>query len=122
MAFLTNTLVLQSDETYTGEIPGEVKALIEEKMSGSEAASLLEGLQDHGVLQSLVDGLQMSEDDLEYEENAIRALSAAASKKALSDEQLKRVQGVWRKWGAAGREERGITGDDTRQFDQILAC
>jgi hsp70-interacting protein len=126
-AFLINTLVLQSGETYEGEIPKEVKALLEERMKqtaeGASSESLLDGLKRTGAFRSLVDGLKAREndEDVEYEENAMRALSQAAVKGGLDKEDRDVVKAIWAKWGSEGQEERGLGGEDGKDVQHALA-
>ena len=123
MAFLVGTLVLQSDERYEGELPGEVKNLIEERMKASgEGESLVAGLSREGVFGALVGVLRSGVgDDVEFEENAIRTLGRAAEKGGLSDGHKAELTAVWEKLGIAGQEERGFTGDDRLDISRLLA-
>jgi hsp70-interacting protein len=126
-AFLVHTLVLQSGEKYEGEIPKEVQALLEERMkqtaAGASSELLLDGLKRTGVLSSLVEGLKAraSDEDIEFEENAIRALSQAAAKGGLNAEEKDTVKSIWENWGTAGQEERGLDGEDGKEIQRLLA-
>jgi hsp70-interacting protein len=125
MAFLVGTLVMQSDEKYEGELPNEVRNLVEESTKAGEIQeSLVEGLKREGVLGGLVQGLKGDgerEGDLEFEENAVRALSKSAEKGGLSEAEKETVRGIWERWGSAGQAERGLEGEDAKEISRILA-
>lgn len=121
-AFLIGTLVMQSGETYEGDIPKPVVELIQQRMqSGETSQPLVEGLQREGVLASLLKGLEENGEDADYEENAFRALVRAAEKDALSADEKTKLRGVWEKWGAEGRSERGFEGQEAQGVDTLLA-
>ncbi|WVF69149.1 hypothetical protein IAT40_003924 [Kwoniella sp. CBS 6097] len=132
MAFLVGTLIMQSGEKYQGEIPNEVRTLLEERMkevqnSGQASEGLVEGLKREGVISGLLDGLkgakrQGAEDaDVEYEENALRALVKAVSKGGLEGAEKEELKGVWNGWSAEQKEERGFVGEDVKEIDAGLA-
>jgi hypothetical protein len=124
MAFLVGTLVMQSNETYTGELPDEVRQLIEERtqtQTQTQTQTLIAGLEKEGVFQALVEALRTSEGDIEFEENAIRTLSQAAKQGVLSDEEKKALKQIWTTWGAEGQSERGLGGEDVKVVEQSLA-
>lgn len=122
MAFLVNTLVLQSEGTFEGEMPKEVVEMIKDQAGEVKAAgSLVHGLKAQGVVDALAQGLaQPGDGDLEYEENAMRALSHAAGKGGLSESVQKQVKSVWEQWGSAGQEERGLSGEDGKAVQALL--
>ncbi|ORY24290.1 nucleotide exchange factor Fes1-domain-containing protein [Naematelia encephala] len=123
MAFLVGTLVMQSGEKYEGELPNEVRNLIEERMrSGTKSESLVDGLKAHGVFTELLKGLkEVPEGDFEYEENAIRTLVRAVEKGGLSPEEKNDLRAIWENRGALGQEERGLGGEDGVEIARILA-
>lgn len=122
MAFLVGTLVMQDGEKYEGEVPGEVRNLVEasEKENGPEG-SLVTGLKREGVFAALVEGLQEGGDDVEYDENALRALSRAAQRDGLTSEERAAVKATWAKWGNAGQAERGFQGEDAQEISKVFA-
>ncbi|WWD18500.1 hypothetical protein CI109_102952 [Kwoniella shandongensis] len=127
MAFLLGTLVMQSGAMYEGEIPNEVRNLLEERMKetqGQTTESLVDGLKREGVFEGLIDELKRSKNeddvDLEFEENAIRALAQASEKGGLTDEQKKDLRSVWTAWGVKGQEERGLEGEDGKVISSAL--
>ena len=122
MAFLVGTLVMQDGEKYEGEIPGEVRNLVETsaKENGPEG-SLVEGLRRGGVFGALVEGLGEGGDDVEYDENALRALTRAAQRDGLTSEERGAVRAAWAKWGSAGQAERGFEGEDAQEISRIFA-
>jgi hypothetical protein len=113
---------MQSGETYTGEIPNEVRNLIEERMKvpDEQKEGLLDGLRREGVFLALAQAVKESSEDIEFEENAMRALSQAASRGALSGEEKAVAREVWKSWGSAGQEERGLGGDDAAEINKIF--
>jgi len=122
MAFLIGTLVAQSNEEYTGEIPGEVRALIEESSaSGNKNGNLVDGLKDAGVFARMLAQIRDGdESDVEFEENCMRALVAAFEKGGLENGEKQDLAGVWGKWGDDGREARGLGGEDGVQISKVL--
>lgn len=122
MAFLVGTLVMQDGEKYEGEVPGEVRNLVEssQKENGPEG-SLVAGLKEQGVFGALVEGLQEGGDDVEYDENVVRALSRAAQRDGLTSDQLGAVKATWAKWGSAGQAERGFEGEDAQEITRVFA-
>lgn len=129
MAFLIGTLVLQSSETYTGEIPQEVTNLIEEHQAQSSASSssppdLIKGLKSAGVFTTLLSELKTPREelevDVEFEENAMRALTSAFERGGLEDGEKKDLLGVWTKWGPEGRENRGLGGDEGLEIGKVF--
>lgn len=128
MAFMIGTLVMQSGEKYEGDIPAEVQKMIEENQSstGKVEESLVEGLAREGVFGELLRGLKEikgedGEADLEYEENAFRALVRGVEKGGLTVEQKMELRGIWEERGALGQEERGLGGEDGKEISRILA-
>lgn len=120
-AFLIGTLIMQSGEKYEGDIPKPVVELIQERMNSGEVSEpLVEGLKREGVIGQLLVGLKEG-GDVEYEENAIRALSRAVEKGVLSAEEIGEVKGIWTQWGTAGQAERGLDGQDGKDIEEILA-
>lgn len=116
VAFLLGTLVMQAREKYDGaseDMPSEVRNLLEErtKASGGVEEDLLKALEREGVLAAAVAALKGSE-DIEFDENAVRALGKAAELGALSAEEKKATHDVVEAWGPKGREERGLAGSD----------
>lgn len=107
---------MQSREKYDGaaeDMPNEVRNLLEErtKAAGGVEEDLLKALEREGVLGAAVKALQGS-DDVEFEENAIRALGKAAELGALSAEEKRACKEIVEAWGDAGKEERGLSGAD----------
>ena len=128
MAFVIGTLVMQSGEEYSGEIPPEAVQAIQSASNANREADgksevLIEGLKREGVLGDLLRNLgRTSEEvDVESEENAVRALSAALEKGGLSDNEKVELRGIWERWGEAGREERGLTGEEAASITRSLA-
>ena len=109
MAFLVGTLVMQDGEKYEGELPPEVQNLLEESLR-QPVGGLVDGLKAHGVLAALLEGLQKG-DDVEQEENAMRALMDASKKGGLDETQKEALKRVWAGWGEEGQAERGFEGD-----------
>lgn len=91
--------------------------------AGASSELLLDGLKRTGVFTSLVEGLKAraGDEDVEFEENAIRALSQAAAKGGLSTEEKDTVKSIWEKWGSVGQEERGLDGEDGKEIQRLLA-
>jgi hypothetical protein len=128
---MLGTIVNQARDAFNGEMPSEVRNMIEEqaKASGakprSEGDELLLALQREGVFEATVDALardpRIDPVDAEYEENAIRALARAAEFGALSDEEKTQVKGVWGEWTPIGRAHRGIEGAEAEAIDKALA-
>jgi hypothetical protein len=76
------------------------------------------------VYAALIQGLkgqEGEEGDVEYEENAMRAVSLASTKGGLSGDKKQTVKQVWRAWGVKGQEERGFTGADSKEIETRLA-
>lgn len=122
MAFLVGTLVMQSGEKYEGDIPNEVRNLIEEKMEAGDEESLVDGLRREGIFSALAEALKTVDgEDFEFEENALRALVRAAEKGGLSQEEKAEVRSLWEKLGAVGQNERGMGGADGAEVSKILA-
>jgi hsp70-interacting protein len=120
-AFLIGTLIMQSGEKYEGDIPKPVVELIQERMnSGEISEQLVDGLKREGVIGRLLVGLEGS-DDVEYEENAMRALVRAVEKGVLSAEEVGQVKSVWTKWGTSGQADRGLDGQDGQDMEKVLA-
>ncbi|KAL7423087.1 hsp70 nucleotide exchange factor fes1 [Cryptotrichosporon argae] len=121
MAFLVSTLVMQAGETYEGEMPAEVRALVEEHTSAAAVApGLLDGLGEHGVLSALTTELG-KHDDVEFDENAVRALARASAAGGLGADEKSTVARIWGAWGAAGQAERGLDGEDGQEIARALA-
>lgn len=113
---------MQSGEKYEGDIPKSVAELIQQRMeSGETSIPLIEGLKAEGVLSALLRGLLSSEGDVEYEENAIRALARAAGSGVLEKEEKAELKGLWERWGTEGRTERGLDGQDGQDIETTLA-
>lgn len=113
---------MQSGEKYEGEIPGEVRDLVEaHAKSGAVEVDLVAGLKKEGVFAAMLDGLKEEGGDVEYEENVVRALAKAAEKGGLSGEQKEEVKGIWTKWGKEGQEERGLEGEDAVKISKIFS-
>ncbi|WVQ83081.1 hypothetical protein IAT38_005219 [Cryptococcus sp. DSM 104549] len=125
MAFLIGTLAMQSGEVYEGEIPNEVRNLLEERMKAAQgegpSETLVQGLQREGVFAELVKGLKESGEDVEYEENTLRALARAAEKGGLTNGEKTELRGLWEKLGAAGQEERGLSGSDGKDIEKAFS-
>ncbi len=114
---------MQSDEKYEGELPNEIRNLIEERMkSGGEGENLIDGLKREGVLAVLIQALkERGGEDFEFEENAVRALVRAAERGGLSSEEKSEVKAVWKKLGTVGQNERGLGGEDGIEATRALA-
>ncbi|WVQ96651.1 hypothetical protein IAU59_003757 [Kwoniella sp. CBS 9459] len=139
MAFLVGTLIMQSGEKYQGEIPNEVRGLLEERMKQVESSggngqgqaaseSLVDGLKREGVIRSLLGGLKNAQAtqndadvDVEYEENALRALVKAAAKGGLESAEKDELKGIWNGWSAQQKEDRGFVGEDEKEIAAVLA-
>ncbi|WVR06376.1 hypothetical protein IAU60_003407 [Kwoniella sp. DSM 27419] len=127
MAFLIGTLVMQSTEKYQGEIPNEVRNLLEEQMKEvhvGQALSegLVKGLKQQGVFTALLKGLKEGKgEDVEYEENAIRALARAAESDGLGASEKDDFRSFWASLDASAREDRGLLGEDGKTIDAALA-
>lgn len=130
VAFLLGTLVLQArDKWNTDEMPGEVRTLLAEhaKAAGGDIfADLITSLAAQGVLRSAVAALAASAgstdaDDVEYEENLVRALANAASAGGLTPEEKAQVAAIWAKWGAEGQAARGLEGQEANDISDALA-
>lgn len=131
VCFMLGTIVNQARDAFNGEMPSEVRNMIEEQAKasgakpGSEGDELLLALQREGVFEATVDALardpRIDPVDAEYEENAIRALARAAEFGALSDEEKTQVKGVWGEWTTIGRAHRGIEGAEAEAIDKALA-
>ena len=122
MAFLVGTLTMQSGEEYEGDIPGEVRDLVEtHTKSGAVDESLVAGLKREGVYAAMINGLKEDGGDVEYEENVVKALSKAAEKDGLTSEQKEEVKSVWNRWGKAGQEDRGLEGEDAAEISKIFS-
>ncbi|KAK4684729.1 hypothetical protein P7C73_g5438, partial [Tremellales sp. Uapishka_1] len=122
-AFLVGTLVMQSTEEYKGDdIPTEVKNLLEEQLKNpsSEAEGLVAGLKRNQVFGNLVKGSE-EETDVEYQENAIRALVRALQAEGLEEEEKTILTERWRGFSEEQREERGLGGEDGKDIDKVLA-
>ncbi|TXT15842.1 hypothetical protein VHUM_00345 [Vanrija humicola] len=122
-AFLLGTLVMQAGENYEGEMPAEVRSLLEERAAaaGGKEENLVAALKRTGVFASALSALAKGSDDVEYEENAVRALSRAAAAGGLTPDEKAQLKGIWDKWGAEGREERGLGGADGAEVEKDLA-
>lgn len=122
MAFLIGTLTMQSGEKYEGEVPGEVRNLVEaNEKEGGEKENLVQGLQREGVYTALSEGLRSGSEDVEYEENIVRALSKAAANGGLSESEKSGARDIWQKWGSAGQAERGLEGEDAAEITKAFA-
>ena len=112
---------MQSGEKYEGDIPKAVVELIKERTNSGEVSEpLVDGLKREGVIGALLVGMKDSE-DVEYEENAIRALVRAVERDVLSPEEVAEVKSIWTKWGSSGQAERGLDGQDGQDIEQVLA-
>ncbi|OXH34057.1 hsp70-like protein [Cryptococcus neoformans] len=122
MAFLVGTLAMQSSERYEGEIPSEVRNYIEENEKNAPSESLVEGLKREGVFTALVEGLKQGVDDVEYEENAMRALVRAHQQGGLTVSEKNDLKTIWEKWGKQGKQERGLDGEDGEEVSEALSA
>lgn len=129
MCFLLSTLVNQARDKFEGEMPNEVRNLVEERSKATggkdEGEDLLLSLQREGVFEAAIDALardsKIDPDDAEYEENAIRALARAAEFGALDTEEKTQLKGIWDEWTPIGRAHRGIEGADAAAVEKALA-
>lgn len=122
MAFLVGTLAMQSSERFEGEIPSEVRNYIEENGKNAPSESLVEGLKREGVFTALVEGLKQGVDDVEYEENAMRALVRAHQQGGLTVSEKNDLKTIWEKWGKQGKQERGLDGEDGEEVSEALSA
>jgi hypothetical protein len=121
-AFLIGTLIMQSGEKYEGDIPKPVVELIQQRMNSGEVSEpLVDGLKREGVIGALLDGLKAGGEDVEFEENAIRALVRAVEKGVLTSEEIGEIRSIWTKWGKEGQAERGLDGQDGQDIEKALA-
>lgn len=126
---MLGTLVNQCRDKFEGEMPNEVRNMIEERSktdAGSEGDDLLAGLQKEGVFEAAVGALardhpRVDPVDAEYEENAMRALARAAEYGALADGEKAQLRCIWNEWTPIGRAHRGIEGADAAQIEKALA-
>lgn len=58
--------------------------------------------------------------DVEFEENAMRALISAYDRDGLDAGEKKDLLGVWTKWGPEGRESRGLGGEDGVEIGKVF--
>jgi hypothetical protein len=102
VAFLINTLLLQSDETPDAS-----------KIREEGPNDMVRALKDHSVLETLVssctsplptgaDGENL-EPDWDFQEKVVRAVLNAAERGGLEANQKKAVGDVWRRWGSDGK-------------------
>ncbi|KAK8858620.1 hypothetical protein IAR55_002849 [Kwoniella newhampshirensis] len=127
MAFLLGTLVMQSGEVYEGEIPNEVRGLLEQKMkevNGGRSETLVDGMKREGVFEILINALKEKKEeiDVEFEENAMRALTRAIEKDALSMNDKEELKSVWAGWDEQDREDRGLGGEDGIAISAMLGA
>lgn len=125
-AFLVGNLVMQAGTKYEGDmaLPEDVKKQLVEKITaeGGKDGDLLQGLEENGVFNALIEGVKIDDDhDIEFEENALRTLSNAAEKGGLSSQEKQEVKSIWNKWGEQGQKERGFEGSDAQQVEKALA-
>ena len=122
MAFLVGTLVMQSAEVYHGEIPKEVTDLIRQRTHSAEVKqTLIEGLKREGVFSALLEALRAGKgEDVEFEENAVRALVNGLEKGGLGGLEKEELARIWSGWGQSSREERGLQGDEAKEIEQRL--
>ena len=124
MAFLVGTLTMQSGEKYEGEIPNEVRNLIEERIketAGQPSETLVDGLKHSGVYSALIKALASGSGDVEFEGNALNALARAAEKGGLSGSEKAQVKTFWESWTENDREERSLGGEDGKEISAALA-
>lgn len=125
---------MQSGMGYEGELPTVVAEMLKERMElqtqkqgqgkGEGQETLVQGLKRSGVFGALLSSLEGQEagggEDIEFEENAMRALSRAVEKDGLEEGEKVKLRGVWEKWGEKGRAERGLVGEDGKDIARIL--
>ncbi|ORX40046.1 nucleotide exchange factor Fes1-domain-containing protein [Kockovaella imperatae] len=125
MQFLIGTLVMQSGEQYSGELPKEVAEILKEQgqtTDGNARESLVEGLKREGIFVTVLEALKSQKGgDVEFEENAMRALVNATEKGGLDTSEKEQVKQIWESWGKDGREERGLGGNEGDDMAKILA-
>jgi hypothetical protein len=123
MSFLLGTLVAQARDKFDeAEMPGEVRALLtaHTEAHGGVDEDLLVALARTGVLAAAVGALVRGADqDVEYEENLVRALARAAE--ALTAEEKGQLKATWNAWGPKGQAERGFEGQDAKDVEAALA-
>lgn len=104
VAFLINTLILQSDEQP------EIK-----KIKETGVNPIISGMISHSIISTLIssctsplptgkDG-ENSEPDWDFLEKVVRAIVSADERGGLDEQQRKEVGNVWSKWGEEGRWE-----------------
>lgn len=129
VCFMLTALVNQARDAFTGEMPSEVRNMIEEhaKQSGGDAKAedLLAALDRNGVFEAAISALARDPkddpEDAEYEENAMRALVRAAEFGGLKDEQKGQLKDIWTAWTPIGKERRGLEGADAEEISKVLA-
>ena len=114
---------MQSEEKYEGELPSEVRKLMEERMNASgDSESLMDGMKREGVFAALVEAMKTSEGgDFEFEENALRALVRAAVQGGLTEGEKAEVKMIWERLGSLGQHERGLGAEDGQEITSALA-
>ncbi|GMK53977.1 hypothetical protein CspeluHIS016_0105630 [Cutaneotrichosporon spelunceum] len=131
MTFMLDALVRQSRDSFEGEMPTELANMIEERTKatggkpGTEGDNLLLALEREGVFKAAIDALardaRAEPEDVNCEENAMRALSRAAEYGALSDEEKAKLKSVWDSWSPQEREQRDFSGVDAEEIEKALA-
>ena len=120
MAFLVHTLTLLAGEKFEAELPKDAVDWVKDRVEGQ--GEVVDGLRDHGVYTGLLDGLKSQAAQIEYEEWAVMALAHASAKGGLTGDEKAEVKAIWDAWGRAGREERGLQGEDATQISALLAA
>lgn len=124
VAFLINTLLLQSDE------PGLDGASVQ-PLDSLGRNELLAALQSHGIIDALVRAIaaplpagpdgDAPPHDWDFFEKVVRALGAAEERGGVAPGQKREVGEVWARWGKEGRwEDLGFSNEEgqgvQRQF------
>ncbi|WVW84637.1 hypothetical protein I302_106671 [Kwoniella bestiolae CBS 10118] len=127
VSFLISTLVLQSNDRYDDkELPNEVRNVIEELTKNTkkeeEKDGLIAGLSRGGIFAELLVQLkEVKEDNLEFEENALKGLINALKFDGLSTQEKEQFKGIWMGLSIQQREERGLDKDEIASADGLLA-
>ncbi len=133
MAFLVNTLVLQSDERgVDGDADADGARITQLDTPTSTSNPLLTALQSHGILSALVRAIasplpagpdgDAPPSDPDFFEKAVRALVAAAERGGLAAPQRAEAGAVWERWGGEGQwEEMGFSEEEGRRVRRVFS-
>ncbi|WWC88707.1 uncharacterized protein L201_003620 [Kwoniella dendrophila CBS 6074] len=128
ISFLISTLVIQSNDKYQGELPNEVRNVLEELQKQSsnnnniDKESLIQGLNDKGIFTELISSLKnLKEDALEFEENSYKALINALKQNGLSPQDKSEFQKIWNGLNEQQKLERGLDQEDEKILKETSA-